>query len=59
VSAVLEEQGNPGDLVSVRGILRLFLPIRRARGRAMWACCSTWRHWVERAHPFCAATRVR
>jgi len=24
---VLEEQGNPGDLFSVRGILRLFLPI--------------------------------
>ena len=25
---VLEERGNPGNLVSVRGIARLFLPIR-------------------------------
>lgn len=27
MSAVLEEQGNPGNLVSVRGIIRLFIPI--------------------------------
>jgi flavin-dependent dehydrogenase len=27
LSAVLEEQGNPGNLISVRGILRLFIPI--------------------------------
>jgi menaquinone-9 beta-reductase len=27
MSAVLEEQGNPGNLISVRGILRLFIPI--------------------------------
>ena len=27
MSAVLEEQGNPGNLFSVRGILRLFVPI--------------------------------
>ena len=27
MSAVLEEKGNPGNLVSVRGILRLFVPI--------------------------------
>lgn len=27
MSAVLEEQGNPGNLVSVRGIVRLFIPI--------------------------------
>jgi flavin-dependent dehydrogenase len=28
MSAVLEEKSNPGNLVSVRGIVRLFLPIR-------------------------------
>ena len=28
MSAVLEEKGNPGNLVSLRGILRLFLPLR-------------------------------
>jgi geranylgeranyl reductase family protein len=28
MSAVLEEKGNPGNLVSLRGILRLFVPIR-------------------------------
>jgi geranylgeranyl reductase family protein len=28
MSAVLEETGNPGNLVSLRGITRLFLPIR-------------------------------
>ena len=27
MSAVLEEKGNPGNLISVRGILRLFFPI--------------------------------
>jgi flavin-dependent dehydrogenase len=27
MSAVLEEKGNPGNLVSLRGILRLFIPI--------------------------------
>ena len=27
MSAVLEERGNPGNLISVRGILRLFIPI--------------------------------
>jgi len=27
MTAVLEERGNPGNLVSVRGILRLFIPI--------------------------------
>jgi geranylgeranyl reductase family protein len=27
MSAVLEEQGNPGNLVSLRGIVRLFVPI--------------------------------
>jgi menaquinone-9 beta-reductase len=27
MSAVLEEKGNPGNLISVRGILRLFIPI--------------------------------
>ena len=27
MSAVLEEQGNPGNLVSLRGIIRLFVPI--------------------------------
>lgn len=27
MSAVLEEQGNPGNLVSVRGIIRLFIPL--------------------------------
>jgi menaquinone-9 beta-reductase len=27
MSAVLEEKGNPGNLISVRGILRLFVPI--------------------------------
>jgi len=27
MSAVLEEKGNPGNLISLRGILRLFLPI--------------------------------
>jgi menaquinone-9 beta-reductase len=27
MSAVLEERGNPGNLVSVRGIIRLFVPI--------------------------------
>ena len=27
MSAVLEEQGNPGNLFSVRGFLRLFVPI--------------------------------
>ena len=27
MSAVLEERGNPGNLVSLRGILRLFIPI--------------------------------
>ena len=27
MSAVLEEKGNPGNLVSMRGLLRLFLPI--------------------------------
>jgi flavin-dependent dehydrogenase len=28
MSAVLEEQGNPGNLVTLRGITRLFLPIK-------------------------------
>ncbi len=28
MEGVLEERGNPGNLVSVRGLLRLFLPIR-------------------------------
>jgi flavin-dependent dehydrogenase len=28
MEGVLEETGNPGNLVSVRGIVRLFLPIR-------------------------------
>jgi menaquinone-9 beta-reductase len=28
MEAVLEERGNPGNLVSARGLLRLFLPIR-------------------------------
>jgi menaquinone-9 beta-reductase len=28
MSAVLEEKGNPGNLVSLRGVLRLFLPLR-------------------------------
>jgi flavin-dependent dehydrogenase len=27
MSAVLEEKGNPGNLVSLRGIIRLFVPI--------------------------------
>ena len=27
MSAVLEEKGNPGHLVSLRGIVRLFLPL--------------------------------
>ena len=27
MSAVLEEEGNPGNLISVRGIVRLFVPI--------------------------------
>jgi len=28
MEGVLEETGNPGNLVSLRGITRLFLPIR-------------------------------
>ncbi len=28
MAAVLEEKGNPGNLVSMRGMLRLFLPVR-------------------------------
>ena len=28
MAAVLEEKGNPGNLVSLRGLTRLFLPIR-------------------------------
>jgi hypothetical protein len=28
MSGVLEETGNPGNLLSVRGIAKLFLPIR-------------------------------
>ena len=27
MSAVLEEKSNPGNLVSLRGIIRLFIPI--------------------------------
>ena len=27
MAAVLEEKGNPGNLVSLRGIVRLFVPI--------------------------------
>ncbi len=39
-------------VVAAHGSFNLML----SNGRALWAHCSTRLAWVERAHPFCAAT---
>jgi glutamine amidotransferase len=39
-------------LIAAHGTLNLLL----SNGQALWAHCSTALAWVERAHPFCAAT---
>jgi glutamine amidotransferase len=38
--------------IAAHGSFNLLL----SNGQALWAHCSTQLHWVERAHPFCAAT---